>query len=57
MTPENYEKAVEEIEKELNWTRDEAGDCGCNYRQEPCENCWSLGWRIGGLDAIEHTKP
>lgn len=55
MTPDNYEKATQE--KELDWTRDQAADCGCNYCEEPCENCWSLGWRIGGLDAIEHTKP
>lgn len=57
MTPENYEKAVEAIEKDLNWTREEANDCGCNYREEPCDRCLSLGWRIGGLDAVEHEYP
>lgn len=49
LTPEGFIAAVAEIERDLNWTEEDASNCGCNYREEPCDRCWSLGWRIGGI--------
>jgi hypothetical protein len=45
-----YQEEVEKIEKDLNWTEEDASNCGCNsHPGGPCQNCWSLGWRIGGI--------
>lgn len=44
---------ITEIEKEVGWTEEEASMCGCYMREEPCENCWSLGWRLGADDVID----
>ncbi len=48
---------VEEVEKEHGWTEEEASQCGCNMREEPCNRCWSLGWALGGEDIIKPTPP
>lgn len=32
---------------EREWTEEDAAACGCNYRGEPCERCWALGWKLG----------
>ena len=46
-----YEQEVAKIEKELDWTEEDASNCGCNTSMSgPCQNCWSLGWRIGGIE-------
>lgn len=46
-----YEEEVAKIEKELDWTIDDASNCMCNVSPNgPCNQCWSLGWRIGGIE-------
>ncbi|MEX2901350.1 hypothetical protein AB3967_08470 [Pseudomonas rhodesiae] len=50
-------RTVEEVEKEVGWTEEEASQCGCYARPEPCERCWSLGWALGGDDIIKPERP
>lgn len=59
MSQPSYEDKVAQIEKDLGWTEEEASNCGCNSSPEgPCANCWSLGWRIGGIEKpIAETAP
>lgn len=53
----HYQEEVEKIEKEIGWTEEEASNCGCNsHPNGPCQNCWSLGWRIGGI-VIDEQEP
>lgn len=53
----SYAEEVAKIEKELGWTEEDAGNCGCNsHPNGPCANCWSLGWRIGGIQPDNETR-
>ena len=45
-------RTVDEVEKELGWTEEDASQCGCYMQEQPCEHCWSLGWALGGDDII-----
>jgi len=56
---QTYEQAVAEIEQRIGWTVEDGENCGCNFREEPCDRCWSLGWAIGGIDraALTTTEP
>ena len=47
---------ITEIEKELGWTEEDASMCGCYIRPEPCENCWTLGWRLGADDVVDDKQ-
>lgn len=51
-----YDEKVRKIEKEQGWTLDDAADCGCNMREEPCDRCWNLGWAIGGIEHKPKSK-
>ena len=52
-----YDEEVEKIEAELDWTLDDASNCMCNVSSVgPCNQCWSLGWRIGGI-ALDPQEP
>lgn len=45
------EHQIQAIEKELGFTREDADQCSCYASPNgPCGNCWSLGWRIGGIE-------
>lgn len=47
----NQEQQIQAIEKELGFTREDADNCSCYANPNgPCANCWSLGWRIGGIE-------
>lgn len=50
----DHAAAVAEIERDLCWTEGDASNCGCNYREEPSDRCWTLGWRIGGIAPSTH---
>lgn len=45
-----YDEQVKRLEIQHDWTLEEASDCGCNMREEPCDRCWNLGWAIGGIN-------
>ncbi|WP_460044172.1 hypothetical protein [Pseudomonas sp. S2_H01] len=48
------EEQIQAIEKELGFTREDAEQCSCYANPNgPCANCWSLGWRIGGIEKPE----
>lgn len=50
------EAQIRAIEKELGYTEEDAGNCSCYANPNgPCQNCWSLGWRIGGLATSDST--
>ena len=49
-------RTVEEVEKQVGWTEEEASQCGCYAREEPYERCWSLGWALGGDDIIKPDR-
>lgn len=51
-----YDEKVRKLEIDHNWTLEEAADCGCNYREEPCDRCWNLGWAIGVINEGETLK-
>lgn len=51
-----YDEQVRALEIRLDWTLDNAADCGCNMREEPCDRCWDLGWAIGGITEREKNK-
>lgn len=45
-----YDEEVRAIEIQHDWTLEEAADCMCNISPVgPCNQCWSLGWAIGGI--------
>ncbi|MCK8669410.1 hypothetical protein M1M11_31490 [Pseudomonas azerbaijanoccidens] len=45
------EAQIRAIEKELGYTEEDAENCSCYANPNgPCANCWSLGWRIGGIE-------
>lgn len=48
-------RTVKEVEEALGWTEEDASMCGCYSRPEPCSNCWSLGWQLGGLEVSTAT--
>jgi hypothetical protein len=48
------EEQIQAIEKELGFTREDADQCSCYANPNgPCANCWSLGWRMGGIESDE----
>lgn len=48
------EDQIRAIEKELGYTEEDAENCSCYANPNgPCANCWSLGWRIGGIETAE----
>lgn len=45
------EDQIRAIEKELGYTEEDAENCSCYASPSgPCAKCWSLGWRIGGIE-------
>jgi hypothetical protein len=50
-------RTVEEVEKEVGWTEEEASHCGCYMAPGPCDRCWALGWALGGDDIIKPERP
>ncbi len=51
-----YDEKLKALEKLLGWSLDDAADCSCNMREEPCDRCWDLGWAIGGIKERETLK-
>lgn len=48
------EAQIRAIEKELGYTEEDADNCSCYASPNgPCSNCWSLGWRIGGIETAK----
>ncbi len=51
------EQQIQAIEKELGFTREDADQCSCYANPNgPCANCWSLGWRIGGIETQQESN-